>query len=169
MILLAPAGLARVGSAAAAQADGWIAYGGEWVPLDGAVSSVTWTETDDGVRAALPSDVLFDFDSAVLRPEASSTLDRLADGIRERTPARVRVEGHTDAKGSDAYNLDLSNRRAGAVLDYLSDSGEIEGGMMRAEGFGEARPVAPNAKPDGSDDPEGRQRNRRVEIVLENG
>ena len=164
---------ALAGTAAPAQeaatGGGWVAYSGGWSPLEGATAGVTWTETEAGVRADLPSDVLFDFDSETLRTEASETLAALARGIAERDPARVRVEGHTDAKGPDAYNLDLSERRARAVLFYLTGPGGLSPERLTAEGFGESRPVAPNADPAGDDDPEGRQRNRRVEVVLEDG
>ena len=135
--------------------------------MGGETAGLTWTETDEGVRADLPSDVLFDFDSAELRDEASETLDQLAKGILERAPAMVRIEGHTDAKGATDYNLDLSRRRADAVGAHLVNTGGISSDLIEVSGFGEARPVAPNTKPDGSDDPEGRQRNRRVEVLLE--
>jgi outer membrane protein OmpA-like peptidoglycan-associated protein len=77
-----------------------------------------------------------------------------------------RVEGHTDAKGAEQYNQELSVRRATSVRDWLVRSAGLRAGSVTAVGFGETRPVAPNAKADGSDDPEGRQRNRRVEIVV---
>jgi outer membrane protein OmpA-like peptidoglycan-associated protein len=78
----------------------------------------------------------------------------------------VRIEGHTDAKGSDAYNQKLSERRAQSVRQWLVQKEGVDGSKMAPQGFGARKPVAPNNKPDGSDDPEGRQKNRRVEIVL---
>lgn len=114
----------------------------------------------------LPGDVLFDFDKHDLRPDALATLDKLAallGGFPERA---VDVHGHTDAKGSDDYNDALSQRRAEAVHRYLADHDDSPRRRYETRGFGEKRPVAPNTHPDGSDDPQGRQKNRRVEVVL---
>ena len=119
------------------------------------------TGTARELRFDLMSDVLFDFDKAELRPEADGVLRQL---LAEEA-ARYRVEGHTDGKGSDAYNLDLSRRRAESVKLWLTRNGCVPAVSVGTEGFGKSRPVAPNTKPDGSDDPEGRQKNRRVEIV----
>lgn len=152
----------------------WLPIDGEWLPIDGEwqavesqVTGLTLTETEEGVQADLASDVLFDFDAASLRPKAESALSALANLIRTRDSRRVRIAGHTDAKGEDAYNQDLSERRALAVLRHLESVEKIDPSLMKAEGFGENHPVAPNTQPDGSDDPEGRQQNRRVEVVLE--
>jgi outer membrane protein OmpA-like peptidoglycan-associated protein len=124
------------------------------------------TGTARELRFDLMSDVLFDFDKAELRPEADGVLRQLLAEVATRMKApRYRVEGHTDAKGSDAYNLDLSRRRAESVKLWLTRNGGVPAASVGTEGFGRSRPVAPNAKPDGSDDPEGRQKNRRVEIV----
>ena len=76
---------------------------------------------------------------------------------------RVRVEGHTDSKGSDAYNQRLSQRRAEAVVKYLSGKG-IDRSRLESTGLGEGRPIAPNQNPDGSDNPIGRAKNRRTEF-----
>ena len=148
-------------------ASGWVAYAGGWQPVEGA--ALVWSATDEGVRVELPTDVLFDFDSAALKPEAAATLALLADAIRERAPSSVRIEGHTDAKGTEAYNQALSERRAQAVAGQLSAGDGIEPERLNPVGYGETRPVAPNAAPDGTDDPQGRQRNRRVEVVLIGG
>lgn len=78
----------------------------------------------------------------------------------------MRVDGHTDAKGDDAYNQALSERRAAAVKAWLAGNARIPADHMGTRGYGETRPVAPNARPDGADDPAGRQRNRRVEIAV---
>jgi outer membrane protein OmpA-like peptidoglycan-associated protein len=124
------------------------------------------TGTARELRFDLMSDVLFDFDKAELRPEADGVLRQLLAEVAARIKVpRYRVEGHTDGKGSDAYNLDLSRRRAESVKLWLTRNGGVSGANVGTEGFGRSRPVAPNTKPDGSDDPEGRQKNRRVEIV----
>ena len=111
----------------------------------------------------LPADVLFDFDKATIRPDAEPALARAAELLKSYPRAQVSIGGHTDAKGDDAYNEGLSLRRARAVADRLQGPA---GRSLKAEGFGERRPVAPNIKPDGADDPAGRQKNRRVEIRI---
>ena len=121
------------------------------------------------VRIEMPSDILFDFDSATLRPEALATLRKIADVLRSYARAPVTVEGHTDSKGADAYNLKLSEQRAASVTRWLAAEGGVEKTRLTPRGLGETRPVVPNTKPDGSDDPSGRQRNRRVEIVVKKG
>jgi OOP family OmpA-OmpF porin len=114
------------------------------------------------VTLSISSDVLFEFDRANLTPVARQTVEQIAERIGSgRGP--VLVEGHTDALGSDAYNLRLSRRRAATVTAALRDL--LPGGRaLRASGYGEARPVAPNTAPSGEDNPEGRARNRRVTI-----
>ena len=79
---------------------------------------------------------------------------------------RVTIEGHTDAKGLEPYNQKLSERRATAVRQWLMVTGGLGGMHFLTSGYGAKRSVAPNLKPDGSDNPEGRQKNRRVEIVV---
>ena len=137
--------------------------------MGGAVQDLQVTETATEIRIELAADVLFGFDSADLQPKAQDALREVADFIRERAQGEVRIEGHTDAKGSESYNQQLSERRAIAVQDWLLRKEGLEGfaGVTFAtRGYGESQPVAPNAQPDGSDDPEGRQKNRRVEIVI---
>lgn len=117
---------------------------------------------------SLPGDVLFDFDKTDIRADAKPTLDRLAQLIAASPGGEISIEGHTDAKGDDAYNKRLSEGRAKAVQAYLIAAG-VEAARLRTIGLGELRPTAPNAGPDGSDDPDGRQKNRRVEVVLPKG
>jgi len=115
----------------------------------------------------LGADVLFDFDRAELRPEADPVLRSLLEQVKAKLPrARFRVEGHTDAKGEEAYNQKLSERRAASVRDWLVRIGKVDGRAIATAGFGESRPVAPNTRPDGSDEPLGRQKNRRVVITV---
>lgn len=118
------------------------------------------------IRIALSADVLFDFDSFELRPQASETLKKVAAILQEYGKAPVLIEGHTDGKGNDAYNQTLSERRADSVKRWLVDPGGVAAARMTTKGWGKTKPVAPNAKPDGSDDPDGRQKNRRVEITV---
>jgi outer membrane protein OmpA-like peptidoglycan-associated protein len=124
-------------------------------------------ETPTETRIALSADVLFDFDKADILPKAQGALHQVATVIREKRTGRpVRIEGYTDSKGSDPYNQRLSGRRADAVKGWLLQKEGLNDVKFLTQGFGATRPVAPNTKPDGSDDPEGRQKNRRVEIVL---
>jgi outer membrane protein OmpA-like peptidoglycan-associated protein len=134
--------------------------------MEGAVQSLEIEETATEIRIELSADVLFDFDSAALRPEAEAALQNVAGIIREHEGAHVRVEGHTDAKGSEDYNQRLSEQRAESVRDWLTSADGLSGTDFEITGFGESKPAAPNEKPDGADDPEGRQKNRRVEIVV---
>lgn len=134
--------------------------------IGGKVEAMEVKETDTEVRVDLAADVLFDFDKAELLPKAEQTLQQAADFVKQHNKGSVvRIEGHTDAKGSDAYNQKLSLRRADSVKRWFTGHG-LGDLRFSTEGFGAKKPVAPNQKPDGSDDPEGRQKNRRVEIVI---
>lgn len=136
------------------------------VDLGGNVQSLEVEETETEIRIELAADVLFDFDKADIRAEAAEALQAVGQIIRENPGRRVRVEGHTDAKGSDSYNQKLSDRRATSVRDWLVKQEGLGQTEFQVKGFGETKPAAANEKPDGSDDPEGRQKNRRVEIVV---
>ena len=123
-------------------------------------------ETRDGdTVVSLPDRVLFAFGSPELLPDAAPVLDDLVQAIDYFADAPVQVSGHTDAVGSAASNQALSEH-ARAVVDYFTDAG-VDRSRLHSQGFGEAQPVVPNTHEDGSDDPEGRGQNRRVEIVLE--
>jgi outer membrane protein OmpA-like peptidoglycan-associated protein len=115
-------------------------------------------------RLRVGSDFLFDFDRADVRPEAGPTLDEVATHLAAARHG-VMIEGHTDGKGTDSYNQTLSERRANSVRASLASRG-LPVDQLVIRGFGKSHPVAQNERPDGSDDPEGRQKNRRVEVVL---
>jgi outer membrane protein OmpA-like peptidoglycan-associated protein len=115
-------------------------------------------------RLRVGSDFLFDFDRAEVRPEAEPAMAELAQHIATADKA-VMIEGHTDAIGSESYNQGLSERRAAAVRSALLGRG-LRAVPLNIRGFGKSRPVAANQRPDGTDDPDGRQRNRRVEVVI---
>lgn len=134
------------------------------VPYDGQ----TLTERGGGqVTVTLDAEVLFELDQATLTPEAADSLRDLAQTINGRRAAPgITVVGHTDALGTDAHNLDLSQRRAAAVRDFLAPLLVGSDVAFTVEGRGSAEPVAPNTRPDGSDDPEGRRHNRRVEVTF---
>lgn len=140
--------------------------GGQVTDVGGRVADLVVKETETEVRVDLAADVLFDFDKAELLPKAEETLQKAADFVKEKNKGGVvRIEGYTDAKGSDSYNEKLSLRRADSVRKWFEGHG-LGGMKFSTEGFGAKKPVAPNTKTDGSDDPEGRQKNRRVEIVI---
>ncbi|RLB00672.1 MAG: hypothetical protein DRG55_06185, partial [Deltaproteobacteria bacterium] len=101
--------------------------------------------------------VLFAFDSAELTPKARAILDEVVAILKEHPELTVEIEGHTCALGDEAYNQWLSERRARAVKDYLVSKG-ISPERLKAVGYGETRPIAPN------DTKEGRIKNRRVEL-----
>lgn len=114
----------------------------------------------------IKADVLFDFGKADVKPAAAAELRRVVASVAKEVPAGapIQVDGHTDAKGDEAANQDLSVRRAQAIVDWLATKGGIDRSRLKATGYGETKPVAPNTRPDGSDDPAGRAKNRRVVI-----
>jgi outer membrane protein OmpA-like peptidoglycan-associated protein len=132
----------------------------------GEVGKLAVQETPTEVRIELPGDVLFDFDKSELRSDAEPTLRQTAEIIQRYPRAQVAIAGYTDAKGADTYNLQLSKQRATSVKAWLVQQGGIDGKRITTKGWGEAKPVAPNTHPDGSDNPEGRQQNRRVELTV---
>jgi outer membrane protein OmpA-like peptidoglycan-associated protein len=114
------------------------------------------------------SDILFDFDQHTLRPDAEAALRQISAAIAKRYPQNaMKIQGHTDSKGSNVYNQTLSERRATSVKQWLKQQGKVASAQMTTSGYGESQPVAPNTNPDGSDNPTGRQKNRRVEIVIQ--
>jgi outer membrane protein OmpA-like peptidoglycan-associated protein len=115
-------------------------------------------ESARGLVVNLP-DILFDSGRTTLRPEAKEVLSRVT-GILLVTPGyKLSIEGHTDSTGSDRLNQELSEKRALAVHDYLAQAG-FDAASMTTAGFGQSQPIAPN------DTRDGRQRNRRTEIVI---
>ncbi|MGB8590883.1 MAG: OmpA family protein [Candidatus Acidiferrales bacterium] len=132
----------------------------------GKVQDLDVKETPTEIRIDLAADVLFDYDKSDLLPKAQETLEKAAEIIRQRAKGEVRIDGYTDAKGSDAYNQKLSEHRAESVKTWFIDKANIRNVNFVTQGFGAKNPVAPNIKPDGSDDPDGRQKNRRVEITF---
>lgn len=117
-------------------------------------------------RFVVGADALFEFDKATLTPDAEETLDALVPLLVKAGKHPASIEGHTDAKGADDYNQTLSEKRARTVKDWLVAKGAVASSTP-IQGWGERKPVAPNTKPDGSDDPQGRQKNRRVEVILD--
>lgn len=119
------------------------------------------SQSAEGTVITLPEAVLFEFAQARLKPEAPGQLDRIAEVLRLYDTAPVTIRGYTDSTGSEEANLELARRRAESVKAYLTGGPAIDAGRMTANGLGEQDPVASN------ESPEGREQNRRVEIVLE--
>ncbi len=118
---------------------------------------------DQAISIDLPADVLFDFDKSELRADAAAPLHKAGELIKSYATAPLTVLGHTDGKGTDAYNDALSLRRAEAVARALHAQ---TGRQASVQGLGKRQPVAPNTTPEGRDDPQGRQLNRRVQILI---
>jgi OmpA-OmpF porin, OOP family len=112
--------------------------------------------------------VNFDYDKSNLRPDAVQILTEANEILKRYPELKVEVAGHTDSKGTDAYNQALSERRARAVYDYLTSNGIDAARLVGPNGYGESRPIAPNTNEDGSDNPEGRAKNRRTELNVQN-
>jgi outer membrane protein OmpA-like peptidoglycan-associated protein len=132
--------------------------------LNAALKDLGAKSTQTEIRIELSSDVLFDFDKADLLPKAIPELEKVATVLKSYPNASCSIEGHTDNKGIKEYNQKLSERRAASVKDWLVAHGVSS--SMTIRGWGATKPVAPNSLPNGRDDPAGRQKNRRVEIVV---
>ena len=144
--------------------DTWQTPGEIQVPKG--IQAIRAEETKCTKRFSVGADALFEFDKATLTPDAEETLNALVPLLAKAGKHPASIEGHTDAKGSDSYNQTLSEKRAQTVKDWLVAKGVLPANTP-IQGWGKRRPVAPNAKTDGSDDPAGRQKNRRVEVVLD--
>jgi outer membrane protein OmpA-like peptidoglycan-associated protein len=118
-------------------------------------------QTRDSARGLIVnmSDVLFDFGSYTLKPGAREKLAKISGIVLAHPGLTLQIEGHTDSVGTDEFNQQLSERRADSVRDFLAENG-VPASSITARGFGKAQPVASN------DTAEGRQRNRRVELVV---
>ena len=128
--------------------------------LRGSLSSnISVTNMGDYLVVNMPQDLLFATDSANLRPDLRSDLNAVAASLLKYPNSRIEVIGHTDNTGTAAYNQDLSQRRASSVASVLRDNG-VPGARIAAYGRGEDQPVASNLTP------EGRAKNRRVEIII---
>ncbi len=109
--------------------------------------------------------LLFDYDKSELRPESKGLLDGVVKFMMENPKVKIEISGHTDSKGNDVYNMGLAKRRANAAADYLIKN-KIIRVRLKIIAKGESQPAAANNFPDGTDNPEGRKNNRRVEIKI---
>jgi len=105
--------------------------------------------------------IYFEFDQSDIRDQFNNEVRSAAEKVRDGDGNRIRVEGHTDSIGTEEYNQGLSERRANSVRDELIQEYQVESGVIDTQGYGERRPVAPN------DTAEGREQNRRADIVVE--
>ena len=117
-----------------------------------------------GTTITLQDGVLFDFGESAVRADAADTLAKLASVLADAKVPAAHVYGHTDSISDEAFNQTLSEQRAKAVVDELKKNGATA--SLDWQGFGETKPVAPNTNDDGTDNPAGRQANRRVEIFI---
>lgn len=118
-------------------------------------------ETKEGIKFTLSADLLFPTNSSYLTDKAKIELEKLAKVLKQQHTKKVRIDGYTDATGTENYNVWLSEKRAVSVKKYLEDSG-IAASRMATKGYGPSNPVGDNKTP------EGRQKNRRVEVLILN-
>ncbi len=150
---------------------------GKSVPLE-SLKELTTTITLDTImvldrkernKVFVLENIYFGYDSADIRKEAAIELNKLVTLLNDNTDLKIEMGSHTDSVASDAYNIQLSQRRAESTVNYLIQKG-IDPNRLVAKGYGESKPIARNTNPDGTDNPEGRQRNRRTEFkILEIG
>ena len=141
------------------------------VPASGTMRNDTLLNPDICLQAfkvdkpIVIKNVLYDYDKATLRPESRSVLNGVVSILKDNPKIKVELAAHTDSIGSDVYNNKLSQSRAQACVDYIVTSG-IDESRIYAKGYGKRRPIAPNSLPNGKDNPEGRQQNRRTEFTV---
>ncbi|MFC2175636.1 OmpA family protein [Bacteroidota bacterium] len=129
--------------------------------------SATLSNLKSGKRLVLRN-IFFDYNRAELRSQSKNELNKVYDFLIANPEVKILVSGHTDSRGDDEYNLRLSQWRAESVVNYLVKNG-IAQDRLSAKGYGETRPIARNENSDGTDNAEGRQLNRRIEISLPEG
>ena len=103
--------------------------------------------------------IYFDFNKTTLKPESFVELNKVVDFLERNPSVEIEISGHTDSKGTDEYNINLSQGRSQSVVDYISRQG-IAGSRLTAKGYGESKPI------DTNDTPEGQANNRRVEFTV---
>ena len=110
--------------------------------------------------------ILFDYNKVVINEKSHAELKEAIEFVKRYPGSRIEIAGHTDNIGAPQYNQILSEKRAEAVREYLIREGGVDPARIAAVGYRDLYPVAPNQKPDGKDNPEGRAQNRRVEINI---
>lgn len=109
--------------------------------------------------------IYYDFNKYDIRPDAAQELDKLVTILEDNPHIKIELSSHTDSVDTERYNLMLSQRRAESAVDYIVSQG-IDRSRLIAKGYGESQPIAPNTNPDGTDNPEGRAKNRRTEFKI---
>jgi OmpA-OmpF porin, OOP family len=135
----------------------------------GDIDGLIVTETPDGLELTTAADILFDFGSAELSPDAEGLLEETVEALLAPSPTTVEVVGHTDGVGSPAGNDRLSLARAEAVAAVLREHPRLAGITFTTVGRGSREPIAAEQDEAGADLPEGRARNRRVELRFSPG
>lgn len=123
------------------------------------IPGATITRVGEGIAVTFPSGILYPFNSTEILPAGKSNLQQLASSLQQYPNSDILIVGHTDSVGTDAYNLDLSQRRALAASTYLQSLG-VPSTRLHTAGRGESEPIQPN------DTEEGRAQNRRVEVAI---
>jgi outer membrane protein OmpA-like peptidoglycan-associated protein/tetratricopeptide (TPR) repeat protein len=142
-----------------------------YIRLDSDQNVITLiNEIDEVIKIAenenfIISKVLYDYRSAEINETAAKELDKLVAILKKNKDVGVELSSHTDSKGSDSYNMQLSQKRADAAVEYVVSKGIVATKII-PKGFGETQPVAPNELPNGKDNPEGRAKNRRTEFKV---
>jgi outer membrane protein OmpA-like peptidoglycan-associated protein len=134
--------------------------------IDAARKELQMKETEKNVTINLQGDVAFDSGKAALRAEGERSLEKVAVVISQFPESKVLIAGFTDNKGGKDANMRLSEKRAESVKDWLVKHG-VKVAAITIKGYGEGSPLAPNQNADGTDNPDGRQQNRRVEITVQ--
>jgi OOP family OmpA-OmpF porin len=131
-----------------------------------AAAGVPYTPLVQNPKGGESIALYYEYDSDVLHPRAQTQLKVIASILKSSPTRKIKIGGHTDALGADTYNLALSKKRADSVKQFFLDEG-VPVTQIETIGFGKANPLSPNVKVDGTDNPEGRSRNRRAEILLD--
>jgi outer membrane protein OmpA-like peptidoglycan-associated protein len=148
---------AAIGGAAGAYIGRYMDKQAEEIERD--LEGATVERVGEGIKITFDSGILFDVDKAGLRPEAKTNLEKLAVILNKYEDTDILIEGHTDATGSEEYNLDLSRKRSQAVASHLG-AAKVSPVRFTIMGYGESQPIASN------DTADGRQANRRVELAI---
>lgn len=148
---------AAIGGAAGAYIGNYMDKQAEEIEKD--IAGARVERVGEGIRITFDSGILFDVDKAELKPVSKENIAKLANVLKKYEDTNILIEGHTDATGSEEYNLELSRKRAQTVANYLSTLG-ISPTRFTIMGYGESQPLMTN------DTPEGRAANRRVEIGI---
>lgn len=150
----------------AAPAVAQLEIGGRVQDIDATLKELGAEVVEEEIRIALAADVLFDSDRHDLKRSAIPTLTKVGEVLNAHPKTAVVIEGHTDGMAAEAYNKALSERRAASVRDWLVKNAKQPASRFTTRGSGTSRLIASNSRADGADDPEGGQKNSRVEIIF---